>query len=1678
MVEALPRRGTGCKRGLNELRSEDAASSDNIRNSKLHKPDATMRWGMKPEGYDVDVLITMKRLEEAVVELVDGSNAIADEGMPAADVANTVESMVSDDFEPRGDDIVSNTLSVTCIELPSAQPQRQARRKRNSLIAPEVLSLLGRSGAGKCSGVHRDSCRSDCLNRLSFIHCDSKTCPAGVRCSNRPFHQLKHPPMEVFLTENKGWGVRALSSIRYGTFIAEYVGEIIDEYEMRLRMEAARQQGEPHFYMMELSPGLVIDARSKGNVARLINSSCDPNCETQKWRDAATGEMRVGIFTVRDVAAGEELCYNYNFQQLYGQGGEYACRCGAPSCLGNMDSRHQATHLGRRLEIYWDGDDCYYPGKIIGCNPSARQHTILYDDGEVHRYQLEKEKFRWIGNEEVDTEAALRKLVTSEDNSMKEVPESKGSGTIDGLASQQAPMHAVPHSSESDRLEETNGMSVLERDNEAHVPENESVLPVDLSNFLKSILPCDSGIDANDLMSIKEGLQPVLPILLTYSKHLLEKLSSSSLFRGADDIRSHSDSDARCLHGNTHDSSQSLASGAATYAHDGSAGQDSLKDEALVYHTPSGDLDSISRSPMASSLMASHAELSKRLQVDVPSLPRTSSSSEDQVVGQISWADDVRPTVESAFQETASGSASNPLKVGGNNAHLLEELRREMMALSKESLSSFVELQPGDQGDVADLGTSSSSPFQNSDSNDMDASQVLARRELCASFMSSIDISILREPLSEEGARARCEFAHHHLQLLFEFFKDLEMENNENHVVDNPGAEAVAGRLHGNGTGVAKHPGRGRKRGGDSPLKSKKPENKASVSPKAKVGISTRGRRRQPKSFGDDFEQEAMARAQSTKEQKHGLLRTHEAETNADLSEQRAKRPRRQRYEYHGTQKTETPSIEENERGQNALHVDEGEKLSTANGEGGNEDQGLAPANTDSVSTKSFVCVSSSNPRKALSAAALRRAARTAPSTGLPARTILVAKRLTNSDVTKGRILLPRAAVEANLSFAVGRAHSLTARDHHGDNWEFTLQSWANGVETRRVYVLEHAGDFIRRHGLKLDDVIGISTTEEGIFLVEYNTDEVCSAAETQMAARGPGGSSSPLVSSVGFGTVGAAGALPGGPLGLTPASANPLIQHNDGRCTRSEYCNKPAGHPGFCLRKPPGSGIGGASARHPAGKKRGGRSEPHGNGSGAAYPQRNRPSQASMQREGETCNMATPWESLQSGRQSKGLGGKSLPSYGSDTGMKSRSIPVSFGDVGRPKRARVRSKKLSSYRLDTEDEDDSYSEYDEGDYHDSMNGIFGGDDIQDKGEIPLSITPFERYGMYEKSNNFSKDVSREGVGDLGPHISENELRQNICGGMDNVPLEGMLDAVGHQDDASEKTEPYHVTNSRTGGGKVTHRLQNSENDASQRTSPENLTQMQQHWSGSYHQSKKSGQTEAVPPIFVMAPEAVAHLPPISPSISSPLRPSMAARQNSLPTAPSLNNVHSVGSHGPFGHPNSSSQMLSSASLPPTLPLTIQGEGNANQQSPSAALDVASFLVGNSPIAASAEQKKQGAQYFLQQGEAVNALTAALPPLPKAWTGDDDGSMPSPKRRECPSWTSAMWDADGKATELARAPEAQEGMQNVEEKVGAAGVGNSCQERRQNMLPSVPMTNDVRKTPPLFGGPPPARPPA
>jgi SET domain-containing protein len=72
-----------------------------------------------------------------------------------------------------------------------------------------------------------------------------------------------------------------------------------------------------------------------------FNHSCDPNCETEQDEDG-----RIYIATMRDVAAGEELTYEYNLFDSDEESQD--CYCAAPNCRGTMFSDKE---LRRRARI-------------------------------------------------------------------------------------------------------------------------------------------------------------------------------------------------------------------------------------------------------------------------------------------------------------------------------------------------------------------------------------------------------------------------------------------------------------------------------------------------------------------------------------------------------------------------------------------------------------------------------------------------------------------------------------------------------------------------------------------------------------------------------------------------------------------------------------------------------------------------------------------------------------------------------------------------------------------------------------------------------------------------------------------------------------------------------------------------------------------------------------------------------------------------------------------------------------------------------------------------------------------------------------------------------------------------------------------------------------------------------
>ncbi|KAG8223183.1 hypothetical protein J437_LFUL000349, partial [Ladona fulva] len=152
-------------------------------------------------------------------------------------------------------------------------------------------------------------CGEDCLNSGS-------RCPVGDCCTNKRFQKKEYAKTEVFRTEKKGFGLRALQDMPAGTFVMEYVGEVLDPKEFRRRAKDYARERNRHYYFMALKSDTIIDATTKGNSSRFINHSCEPNAETQK----------------SFIPCGDEITFDYQLQR-YGKEAQ-RCYCEKPLCRG------------------------------------------------------------------------------------------------------------------------------------------------------------------------------------------------------------------------------------------------------------------------------------------------------------------------------------------------------------------------------------------------------------------------------------------------------------------------------------------------------------------------------------------------------------------------------------------------------------------------------------------------------------------------------------------------------------------------------------------------------------------------------------------------------------------------------------------------------------------------------------------------------------------------------------------------------------------------------------------------------------------------------------------------------------------------------------------------------------------------------------------------------------------------------------------------------------------------------------------------------------------------------------------------------------------------------------------------------------------------------------------------
>ena len=117
-----------------------------------------------------------------------------------------------------------------------------------------------------------------------------------------------------------GLGFFTLDSIPNGKKIIEYIGLILT------KEEADKKGGK---YLMRLDDEYVIDGNVRSNAARYINHSCQPNAQAIK------SGVRVWIWSIKAIKAGEEITFDYGKKYFNEQIKPTGCKC--DSCAKNTE---------------------------------------------------------------------------------------------------------------------------------------------------------------------------------------------------------------------------------------------------------------------------------------------------------------------------------------------------------------------------------------------------------------------------------------------------------------------------------------------------------------------------------------------------------------------------------------------------------------------------------------------------------------------------------------------------------------------------------------------------------------------------------------------------------------------------------------------------------------------------------------------------------------------------------------------------------------------------------------------------------------------------------------------------------------------------------------------------------------------------------------------------------------------------------------------------------------------------------------------------------------------------------------------------------------------------------------------------------------------------------------------
>lgn len=265
-----------------------------------------------PDWRETQLLKLLKRVQKRRIEgrLSSDSGCARCDGMKTSDESNQVVTLLRSKFK-RTVDATKTRVAISRLPQSTGLASRNARdtNANKIVVADTPLESIGRVATESMVSV-----------RGSRVH------GCGLFC-DYPFKK--------------------------GELVAEYIGEYVCHAVADIREnQYAKQRIQD--YQFRINESLVIDATLRGGYARYVNHSCTPNCES-KIVDGPPGKehlKRVIFISQRNINAGEELTYDYQFPLEMDLDSRIPCNCGSKLCRGfmNWDTPENAktSKTGRR----------------------------------------------------------------------------------------------------------------------------------------------------------------------------------------------------------------------------------------------------------------------------------------------------------------------------------------------------------------------------------------------------------------------------------------------------------------------------------------------------------------------------------------------------------------------------------------------------------------------------------------------------------------------------------------------------------------------------------------------------------------------------------------------------------------------------------------------------------------------------------------------------------------------------------------------------------------------------------------------------------------------------------------------------------------------------------------------------------------------------------------------------------------------------------------------------------------------------------------------------------------------------------------------------------------------------------------------------------------------------------